>query len=71
MHNDDQKIYYDKQTDVLWISVQAGLEEEHREVAPGISIELNKEGKVLGVEILNASKVLGAKLGLKSAVPIP
>lgn len=46
--------------------VKGGLEEEHREIAPGLSLELGKNGELLGIEILNASKTLGSKLGLKS-----
>ena len=61
-----QKIHYDKKTDVLWLMVKSGLEEEHKEIAPGISLELGKNGELLGIEILNASIVLGSKLGLKS-----
>lgn len=63
-----QKIYYDKKTDVLWLSIKGGPEEEYKEVAPGIGVELNKKGELLGIEILNASKVLGPKLGLKTPV---
>lgn len=61
----NQKIYYDKKTDVLWFNIKKGLEEEHHEVAPGVSVELGKKGELLGIEILNASSILGAKLGLK------
>lgn len=60
-----QKIFYDKKTDVLWFNIKSGLEEEHKEVAPGVSIELNDKGELLGIEILNASKVLGSKLGIE------
>lgn len=59
-----QKIYYDKESDVLWLFVKGGLEDEHREISPGINIELDKKGDLLGIEILNASKLLGPKLGL-------
>lgn len=62
------KIFYDKKTDVLWLMVKSGPEEEHKEVAPGVSVELGKNGELLGVEILDASKVLGSKMGLKSAI---
>lgn len=58
-----QKIYYDKKTDVLWLNIKKGPEEENREVAPGVSVELGKNGELLGIEILNASKILGSKLG--------
>lgn len=61
-----EKVYYDKKTDVLWLMVKSGLEEDHREITPGISLELGKNGELLGIEILNASKLLGSKLGLKS-----
>lgn len=61
-----EKIYYDKKTDVLWLFVKSGVEEEHREVVPGVSVELSKNGELLGIEILNASKVLGEKLSKRS-----
>lgn len=63
----NQKLYYDKKTDVLWLSVKPGVEEEHKEISPGVSVELGKNGELLGIEILNASKVLGNKLGMKRA----
>lgn len=61
------KIYYDKKSDALWILIKSGKEEEHREVAPGVSVELDKKGELLGIEILNASRVLGRKLPTKGA----
>lgn len=64
MKKTNQKIYYDKKTDVLWFNVKSGLEEEYKEVAPGVNLELDKNGELLGIEILNASKVLGAKLNI-------
>lgn len=63
----NQKIYYDKETDVLWLNIKSGVEEDYSEVAPGIGVELNKNGELLGIEILNASKVLGSKLGFQSS----
>lgn len=62
-----QKVYYDKKTDVLWFNIKSGVEEEYREVAPGVGIEIGKNGELLGIEILNASKVLGSKLGIKTS----
>lgn len=61
MKKTNQKIYYDKKTDVLWFNLKSGTEEEYKEVAPGVNLELNKKGELLGIEILNASKVLGTK----------
>lgn len=56
------KIYYDKESDTLWLLVEKGHEEEYKEIAPGINLELGKNGEVLRIEILNASKVLGKKI---------
>ncbi len=49
---------YDHQSDVLYLGVKKGEEEEFVEVAPGINVELDPKGQVIGIEILNASKVL-------------
>lgn len=63
----NQKIHYDKKTDTLWMSIKKGVEQEHKEVTPGVSVELGKNGELLGIEILNASKVLGSKLSSKTS----
>ena len=51
-------INYDRKSDVLYIGVKKGAEEEFVEISPGISVELNGKGQVIGVEILNASRIL-------------
>ena len=55
--NSKKLMHYDKESDVFYIGVQEGSEEEFIEVAPGVSVELGEDGKVIGIEILNASKV--------------
>lgn len=55
------KIHYDRKSDALWILIKDGPEEEYKEIAPGINVELGKNGELLGIEVLNASKVLGKK----------
>ena len=50
-------MHYDRESDVFYIGIQKGPEEEYVEVAPGVSVELGEDGKVIGIEILNASKV--------------
>ena len=61
-----QKIFYDKKSDALWLFVKSGVEYEHKEISPGVSVELGKNGELLGIEILNASRVLGEKIIGKS-----
>ena len=50
----------------MWLLIKSGPEETVEEIAPGVNVELGKKGELLGIEILDASKVLGSKLGLKS-----
>jgi len=66
MNKAKKKIYYDEKSDALWILVKRGPEEEYKEVAPGINVELGKNGELLGIEVLNASKVLGKKLASRN-----
>lgn len=50
-------VHYDKKLDVLYLS-REGEEEAVEEIYPGINLELDKEGVIIGIEILNASKLL-------------
>lgn len=61
-----EKIYYDKKADILWFLVRSGPEFEYKEIAPGVSVELGKKGELLGIEILNASKVIKPLLDQKT-----
>lgn len=50
-------VRYDSKADALYIVTQKGAEEEVMEMAPGVNLELNQEGGVIGIEILNASRL--------------
>ena len=56
-------VSYDKDSDILYLGYQKDDEEEFIEVVPGVNIELNKDKKVIGVEILGASSVLKPFIG--------
>ena len=45
--------------DVLHISIHPGRESGSVEISPNITAELNEDGELIGVEILEASKYLG------------
>jgi len=51
------KVYYDRELDILYFARQ-GQEEESVEIAPGVNLELDSKGELLGVEILNASSLM-------------
>ncbi|MBW1698668.1 MAG: DUF2283 domain-containing protein [Deltaproteobacteria bacterium] len=53
----DFKVLYDEDKDILYLAKQ-GQEEEIVEIAPGINLELDKHGKLIGVELFNASHLL-------------
>lgn len=50
-------VFYDQEKDILYIA-KDGKEEEFIEIYPGINIELNEKREFIGLEILEASKIL-------------
>ena len=62
-----EKVYYDKESDILWFLVKSGPELEYKEIAPGISVELGRNGELLGIEILNASRTIKPLLNDKES----
>ncbi len=52
------RAHYDRDSDSLYIVRAKGPEEGFIELVPDINLELGKNGKVIGTEILKASKVL-------------
>lgn len=61
MRNKNRSIInYDPSTDALYVVTRGGEEEEFVEISPGINVELDSEGRVIGIEILNASKALSS-----------
>ena len=51
------RVHYDKEVDVLYLA-RKGKEASTEEVYPGINLEFDEEGNIIGIEILNASLVL-------------
>ena len=50
------KIRYDKEVDAMYIYAEQGQSEYSEEIGEGIIIDVSKEGKVVGMEILDASE---------------
>ena len=50
------EIVYDPETDSMDIEFQKGKYEVSKEIAEGIIIDYTKDGKIISIEILNASK---------------
>ena len=54
-------VRYDSEADVLYLLSREGEIDRSVEVSPGITVEYDPKGEVVGVEILRASKVLPQK----------
>jgi uncharacterized protein YuzE len=54
------KIRYDKQVDAMYIELAKGKYDGTRKVSDVILVDEDKKGKVLGIEILDASENISA-----------
>jgi uncharacterized protein YuzE len=53
---DTVKVTYDAETDVLRIVLSAAPVEESDEAKPGVILDYDKDGSIVGLEILKASQ---------------
>ena len=53
---------YDSQVDVLYLTKE-GQEEKVVEIYPGVNLEMDADGELIGVEILQTSKMLNEVIG--------
>lgn len=58
------KIEYDPERDLLYISfVEEGVKSvETVTIKPGVHADFDKQGKLIGIELLDASEVMGKKI---------
>lgn len=52
------KLHYYKETDSLYIDLAERPGVESREIAPGVVLDFDKEGKLVGIDLDHASKVV-------------
>jgi uncharacterized protein YuzE len=62
------KVIYDPEVDVLRILFSSSQIEESDEEKPGVILDFDKEGNVVGMEILDASKRMENPRSLEYAV---
>lgn len=53
-------MHYDEKVDVVYIELAKGKYRETRKISDAILVDEDKEGKVLGIEILDAKKNIAA-----------
>ena len=59
------KMHYFEADDVIHISIQDGAEANSVELSPNITVELDANGEIIGIEILHASTYIRAYFGAK------
>ena len=55
------KVYYDDEVDVLYLKLGEETPEGVIEIAEGVNLDTTSEDKIVGIEILNASKKMDLK----------
>lgn len=50
------KIEYDREVDALYIRIQKKEVSQTKEVAEGINLDIDKDGKIIGLEIIGAAE---------------
>lgn len=62
------KVKYDQEVDMLTIQLSGAPVEESDEDKPGVILDYDKDGNIVGIEILNASKRMENPRALEYAV---
>jgi len=52
------KLHYDRETDSLYIDLNARPSVDSREVQDGVVIDLDEKGQIVGIDIQHASQIL-------------
>jgi len=52
------KLHYDRETDSLYIDLNARPSVDSREVQDGVVIDLDDKGQIVGIDIQHASEIL-------------
>jgi uncharacterized protein YuzE len=68
MLGEDMKVTYDAEVDVLRIVFRDVPVEESDEDKPGVILDYDKDGNIVGLEVLNASQRVENPRGMEYAV---
>ena len=56
------KVEYDKKADAMYIWLRKAKYDISEELAENVILDLDKNGRIIGIEVLGASKNLGQEL---------
>ena len=67
------RIEYDREADALYIYLREVKVEDNQDIEEGVTVDLDAEGHIVGIEILDASVRLGSqalsKIAIENLVP--
>jgi uncharacterized protein YuzE len=63
------KLNYYKDTDSLYIDLSSGTSSDSREVSPGVVLDYDAEGNLVGIDIDNASTKLDLRELILNHIP--
>ena len=65
------KVEYDPVLDLLyiWFAIPGGKAAQTVTVVPGVHADFNSKGRLIGIEVLDASEVLGSKVQFEVGLP--
>lgn len=55
------KVSYDREVDALYVKIGSEKPDGVSEISDGVSVDLTEDGRLVGIEILDASKRLDLK----------
>jgi uncharacterized protein YuzE len=64
------KFHYDQDTDSLYIELSERVSADSDEVAPGVVLDFDAEGRVVGIDIDHASKVVDLSKMETESLPV-
>jgi uncharacterized protein YuzE len=59
------QVEYDKKADAMYIWLRKAIYDISEELAENVILDLDKNGRIIGIEVLGASKNLGKDLVMK------
>ena len=63
------RLTHDPEADAVYIKLSEDKPFEAEEVSPGVILDLTKDGRVVGIEVLSASKTLASGDWQKAPLP--
>lgn len=64
------KVYYDNAVDALYMNLSDQSPEGVIEITEGVNLDTTSEGKIVGIEILNASQKMDIRTILSYAIEL-